>query len=419
MTDQNREVWFLTSELEGERASSFRQERWCRVFLDAGAKLRIFNLRGAFSHSDVVCANVEDLLKFRSEGLSRYRGPQTSVREGFVVRVLRSIKHLMLVDLFLPNIFKLYLELNNLLSKRNEPVVLMASSPPFSVAVVGFFIKCRYPAKVIFAVDMRDAWALHMALGGIKPLKRAIERRVLLGADRVTTVSKGLADEFNHEYGVDVGIMYNVATHYLDVPRPKQILLNEINSEIDPSRIVLVYTGSTPEHFYDVAAIVSAVKRLRSEHPNLAQRLQLVFLGACEEVRREARSQGVSGSDIIFVSHLPHAMARSVQVSADALIFLAYHGPDNMGVVSTKLFEYLCLGKPIIPFDLHEGSDVDLLLHRYCGVSINVHGESEIFAQLITIATEGVKSLPFLDDTNRVRELLEDYRHHAATLLST
>ena len=58
------EVWFLTSELEGERASSFRQERWCRIFLEAGAALRIFNLRGAFDHSDSRVANVEEMLAF-------------------------------------------------------------------------------------------------------------------------------------------------------------------------------------------------------------------------------------------------------------------------------------------------------------------------------------------------------------------
>lgn len=418
MTRRLREAWFLTSELESERASSFRQERWCRIFLEAGATLRIFNLRGAFDHSDAICADAEALAAFRREGLARYRGPQASVREGLHVRALRRLKHLLLADLYLPNVIKLYRRLDELLGARSEPVVLMASSPPFSVAVVGALIKRRHPDKVVFAVDMRDAWALHNALGGIKAIKRAIERRVLRRADRVTTVSKGLADEFQAHYGVEVGVMYNVATHYLDVPPAPRIDLREVNPQIDPARAVLVYTGSTPEHHYDLAAIVGAVARLQREQPALAQRLQLVFVGACDEVRREAQAQGVSAPEIVFVSHLPHATARSVQASATALLFLAHHGPNNLGVVSTKLFEYLCLGQPVLPLDLCEGSDVDVLLRRYCGASINAHGEQAIAALLAGVAEQGPAVLPRLGDVQRVRELLEDYRRHAEDLLA-
>ena len=419
MTRRLREAWFLTSELESERASSFRQERWCRIFLEAGATLRIFNMRGAFDHSDAVCADTEALAAFRREGLVRYHGPQASVREGLTVRLLRRLKHLLLVDLYLPNVINLYRRLDVLLRARNEPVVLMASSPPFSVAVVGALIKRRHPGKVVFAVDMRDAWALHNALGGIKAIKRAIERRVLRRADHVTTVSKGLADEFHERYGVDVDVMYNVATHYLDVPSALRIDLREVNRAIDPTRTTLVYTGSTPEHHYDLAAIVGAVALLRRERPGLARRLQLVFVGACDEVRREAQAQGVGAPEIVFVSHLPHATVRSVQASATALLFLAHHGPNNMGVVSTKLFEYLCLGQPVVPFDLCEGSDVDLLLRRYCGASINAHGEQAIAALLARVVEQGPDELPRLGDAQRVRELQEDYRHHAAKLLST
>ncbi|MDE2427344.1 MAG: glycosyltransferase [Burkholderiales bacterium] len=412
-----KEVWFLTSELESERASSFRQERWCRIFLDAGAALRIFNLRGAFDHSDAVCTDIESLSEFRRAGVAMYRGPITSVREGMLVRIARMIKHLFLVDLYLPNVFKLYRRLNFLLKNRQEPVVLMASSPPFSVAVVGAFIKKRHPQKVVFTVDMRDAWALHTALGGIKPVKRFIERWVLNIADSVTTVSHGLADEFYERYGVKVGVMYNIATHYLNAPPPDLIDMKDVCAEIDPCKTTLVYTGSTPENFYDVASIVRAFKNLKRVTPHLADRLQFVFVGACEPVQREAVGNSVSASDMVFVPHLPQSVARSLQASASALIFLAYHGPKNMGVVSTKLFEYLCLGQPIAPFDLWEDSDVDILLRRYCGRSINVHDEQDITRLLAKIAEDGVGVLPKLTEVNRVHELVDDYHIHAQNLL--
>jgi len=410
------DCWFLTSELEGERASSFRQERWCRIFLETGARLRIFNLRGAFSHSDVEVANEQQLREFRQAGIAKYTGPQASVREGMGVRITRRIKHLLLIDLYLPNVIKVLWHVHGLLKARQEPVVLMASSPPFSVAVVGAILKRWHGSKVVLAVDMRDAWAHHNALGGIKGVKRAIERAVLRRADHVSTVSKWLADEFQRTSGVPVDVMYNVATHYLDAPKADTIEWSAVDKAIAPQRRQLVYTGSTPEGHYDLASIVGSMALLRERHPELADRLQLVFVGACDEVRRAADPQQLDRGDIVFVGHLPHAQSRSVQATAHALLFLAHHGEGNKGVVSTKLFEYLCLGQPVLPLSLHMGSDVDELMRRYCGDSINAHTAAEMMEALARVARDGNSWLPRLAQIERVRELVDDYRHHAAHL---
>lgn len=412
------EAWFLTSELEGQRASSFRQERWCKIFLDAGARLRVFNLRGAFHHGDEQIDSHAALQAFRKNALAQYTGPQASVREGLAVRLMRRIKHLLLADLYLPSVIKLLLHTNRLLRERRERVVIMASSPPFSVAVVGALLKRWHGDKVVLAIDMRDAWALHNALGGIKPLKRLIERLALRRADHVTTVSYGLAEEFEQWYGVKVGVMYNVATHYLDVPPAETIDLTTVSADIDASRKQLVYTGSTPEGHYDLTTIVGAARELRARNPQAADTLQFVFVGACDEVRREAIRQGVQGGDIVFIKHLPHDVARSVQASAYALLFLAHFGPNNAGVVSTKLFEYLCLGQPVLPLSLHKGSDVDRLLRRYCGgISVNAHSVEQMCSALVDIAQNGVRDLPTIENTQQVRELLTDYENHARLLL--
>lgn len=411
------EVWFLTSELESERAGSFRQERWSYLFLNAGASVRIFNLRGAFGYSDIVCKDVASFRKFRANAIKLYRGPRTSVREGLLVKFLRKIKHYSLADLYLPNVFRVYKHLEFLLRNQNKPVVLMASSPPFSVALISALIKKKYPDKVILSIDMRDAWALHTALGGFKFIKRIIERSVLKRADYVTTVSRGLSEEFNATYDINVLVMYNVATHYLDTPKPSPIKLDEIISGVDLNRRILIYTGSAPENFYDVESIVKALYRI-NKNVDLANRLQFIFAGACETVQRAAESLNISDNDILFIPHLPRPIARSLQVSGSALIFLAFNGPKNMGVVSTKIFEYLYLGQPIIPFGLCHDSDVDFLLKHYCGSSINVIGEDEIYDLLVKVITEGVDFLPRLSDPTKVNELLEDYICHVKKLLN-
>ncbi len=411
-----KEVWCLTSELEGERASSFRQERWCNIFLDMGASVRILNIQGAARLTHIHCQDHAQFKQFRREVLARVR-PAASVREGWLAWALRRIKHLLLIDLYLPNVFKLILTGHRLLKVHPGPVVVMASSPPFSVAVAGAVLKSLHREKVIFAVDMRDAWAMHNALGGVRAWKRAIEGAVLRRADFVSTVSVGLADEFKAQYGVAVGVMYNVASHYFDAAPAARIDLCTVHPHIQAGRIKLVYTGSTPEGHYDTGAIVGAMLALRQHQPELADRVQLIFVGACDEVKSEALRLQVPEGDLVFVGHVAHALAKSIQASADALLFLAHFGPNNMGVVSTKLFEYLCLGQPVLPLCLHHGSDVDILLRRYAGSSINTHTAEEIAASLARLTTEGLAVLPRMADIQRARELLDVYRDHARRLL--
>jgi glycosyltransferase involved in cell wall biosynthesis len=411
------EVWFLTSELEGDRASSFRQERWCRVFLDVGTTIAVFNVRGAFNVSEYSFATLNDFRAFREQAMAN--APlMASVREGVAVRLIRRIKHIFLIDLYLPNVIRLLIRTMNRLRQTPGHVTIMASSPPFSVAVVGALLKAVFRGKITLVVDMRDAWALHPALGGVRMIKRIVEGVVLKKADYLATVSFGLADEFEVCYGIRTRVMYNVATHYLDTKPAATIDLTSVAPAISQQRLRLVYTGSTPEGHYDVSSIVGGMALLRRKFPSLADRVQLIFVGACDEIRREALRQRIGNDDLVFVGHVPHSTVRSIQASADALMFLAHYGPNNCGVVSTKLFEYLCLGKPLIPFSLHANSDVDRLLVRYCEHTVRAHTPEEIAITLAAVARDGVDQLPRLEKVDRVRELIRDYNSFAREVIS-
>lgn len=414
--DKSRpEVWFLTSEIEGERAGSFRQERWARVFLDAGAVIRVFNVQGATGLTDRTFGSREEFDAFRSECRATAR-PAASVREGWYVGIVRSLKHLLLADFYLPNILKLVVAGRAGLDDGRS-VVIFSSSPPFPLAAAGYFLKRLYPKQVRLAIDMRDAWALHTSLGGVRPIKRAIERTVLRAADFVSTVSFGLAREFRDRYGVQVEVLYNVATHYFEPPHPGAMDWLALNPALAPERRRFVYTGSTPAGFYDLRAIADGVVALRRSCPDVADQIQLVFVGACQEMRHEAEEAGVTDDDIVFVPHVPHKTATAIQQAADALLFLAYDGEDNKGVVSTKFFEYLALKKPVLPLGLRYGSDVDQLLESLCGVSFRILTADDVSAILGRLANDGTTALPVLTSDKDLIPLFAAYQTYAKQVL--
>ncbi|NWJ41645.1 MAG: hypothetical protein HXX12_11835 [Geothrix sp.] len=416
-TEPGRKVWFFTSELENERAGSFRQERWGKVFLGLGAEIAIFNVMGSLHLTVARFEDEASFLAFRAEALTR--APlMASVREGLAVKLLRRIKHLALVDFYLPNILLLFFKALTRLLRSRDRVLILCSSPPFALAFVGFLLKVLLPSRVQLVVDMRDAWALHPALGGIKGLKRAIEGAVLRRADHVSTVSHGLRQEFETAYGIQVEVLYNVATHYFQGERAT-LDLTELDPRIRPGAVKLVYTGSTPEGFYDLATIVGGVADFLAEHPEVSETLQLIFVGACQELALEvARSGRPLGDAVVLVPHVSHARAKAIQNSADALTFLAFPGQGNKGVVSAKFFEYLAQGKPIFPLSVVAGSDVDQLLERYAGGTCRLLTREEIARQLYQVAIHGVRVLPRCQDGDRLKDLLNDYVRFATSLVS-
>lgn len=370
---------------------------------------------GAFRLTEATFESAEDFAIFRRRAVAHFR-PMASIREGLVTQLLRGIKHLFMVDLYYPNILMLLWRTRARLARHEGRVVIMSSSPPFSLALVGALLKCIYPTRVVLAIDMRDPWTLHKSLGGIRPLKRWIENKVLHQADALSTVSYGLRDQFVRTHQVSLEVFFNVASHYFDRTAPDPVDWQALNPAIAPGRIKLVYTGSTPVGYYDLTSLVRAVRDLRQTAPAAADRLQLVFVGACAEMKQECDAHGIDPGDVVFIPHVAHQTARAIQQNADVLLFLTYLGE---GAVSTKIFEYLALGRPIFPISAPHDKDADRLLRTYCGRSLNLHAAGEIRDALFGLAgVGGVESLPRTIEPDALRRLLDDYSDYAARLLS-
>jgi Glycosyl transferase 4-like domain len=407
----SKEVWLFFSELEGQRASSFRQQRYCELLLDAGQRVTLCALRGALSWSRKPIPSRAALAELRDAALHN-SSHSASIREGLVVKVLRRIKHFLLADLFYPSVIGLTLASIAALRKQEQGVVILASSPPFSLVLAAALCKTLFPNKVTLLVDMRDAWALHTGLPGFKPMKRLLESWAIRRSDHLTTVSQGLADEFEAHYGRRAEVLYNVASHYFGLKAPSAPDWSRYPGGAGAGALRLIYTGSTPEGFYDLAALVEAAARAGKVLQESKPRARLVFVGACEEMRIAVRTGSADPDRFAFVSHVPHLEVQAIQYHADALVFLAFDGEGNKGVVSTKIFEYLSTERPIFPVGLRSGSDVDRILMRYCGQSLLARTPEEIANVLVRIDQEGPGFLPTLQNRGSMESLISDYRDY-------
>lgn len=407
-------VWLLSAEFMSQLGGGFRQQRWCEQFLDRGFAVRVYCLKGIFRVQTAEFATTAELRHARSQWLANAPS-QAGVRTGWLASVARLVKHTFLIDLILPNVLMLFFSLWRDLRCEDRRVVLLCSSPPFALAVVVGLIKSIRSRSVYFALDMRDLWSLHTAQPGLRFHKRMIERFVHSRTDLLTTVSEGLASRFRSTFGANAIVAYNVATHIVKNPTSSSGSAADIPIPgVLPGARTVVYTGSLPRGYYDLESLVKACALVARQ----VRKVQFVFIGASGDLERIVRRYRLPDGMMIFLPQLDHRRVVQIQASADALLFLGYHSSDNQGQVSIKLFEYFRAGRPILPLFIRTGSDVDLLLKRFCSASLELLSPEEVAGAIDRIDRHGCNWLPTASNLEIELELLGVYKKVSAGIIA-
>ena len=76
-----------------------------------------------------------------------------------------------------------------------------------------------------------------------------------------------------------------------------------------------------------------------------------------------AESCGIS-EYFSYAGFLPREEVLKMQYDADALLFLEYNNPEVKGVLTGKIFEYICLGREIWAIGIESDSSVGSLINE-------------------------------------------------------
>ena len=385
-------VWLLSADIMSQLGGGFRQQRWCEYILAREQSIRLFHVAGPFAVRWTDVHTVEELRDRRKQWIAA-APPRAGVRDSRTARAGRLLKHIFMLDLFFPSIFRLIAIMNRMLRTAPPKVALLCSSPPFAMGVAGWIMKALHGDRIVMALDMRDLWSLHTAFPGPKVQKRLVERWVIGGADIFTTVAPALASRFAARFGRTPEVVYNVATQAVAVPAGRPPFSWQAHApEGDADSVKIVYTGSIPEGFYDIDGFLEAVALFHAEHPQAA--IQFVFVGAGGEVAARLARYAIPPRMIVFIAQVSHAEVARIQQAADVLLFIGYKADDNQGQVSIKLFEYFRRGKPILAVHIRKDSDVDFLIDLYCGKNVNLLDVRTLSAMLARLAERDFAVLP-------------------------
>lgn len=399
-----RNFWIIATEIEGDRAGSFRQERWVKVFLENGYKVNIitYSFRGKLKILNF--ATLEAFLVFRHKVLKNTNS-RSGVRQGSFASLSRKIKHAFFLDFFNIGMIRTYFQVRKQLFMPGD--VVMASSPPITSAFIIYLIKLEF--KYLFSIiDMRDAWALHPQVGGNVYIKKWLEGIFLKSSNINLTVSEWLSDEFSNTYNLsNFHCVYNVSDYYKNnnLEKASKSDWKKYSINVPDGSKVITYTGSLPRGHFDLENFVTGVRRASKSEDF---QYFFIFIGNCIELENLVLNDKEISRYFVFMKHMKHLDVQNIQNCSDGLLFFGFDAPGNAGVVSTKIFEYLFLKKPILPINVKEVSDVMVILKRFCLDDFQLEdiNDAEKFF------TKGeLGSLPILsgDQNDFVDVLMKDY----------
>ncbi len=382
---QKKYALLILSEISGTRASCFRQEKIVRVYLKN--KLDVIVVDNSFIPAKIYeFADTESFDRFRN-GIRAIKQSPPSIREGIVVDFMRLMKHKLLLDITHPFQWVSFFITRIKLQKYMRVPVLyvVGSSPSVTTLVWARLLGKSFNAKNIL-LDFRDEWAYHPWLPpSHNKLKTRIEKW-LMKPSQTCSVSRYISNNMERRTGGKVYTVYNgpdINFRSLESVEP-----------LSSDKIVITYTGSIPPGSVNVEGAKAIVEGAIKAFPSMMFR----FIGACA-VLQDIMPPIVGR--IEYIEHMPLQEVRVKQQESSALLFMGADFPDNGGIVSAKIFEYLQTNKPVLPLFIHQNSDIHHIISSACGQCPSIFSP----ADLTELFSNGLNGLPALKNEEFIKGL--------------
>lgn len=248
---------------------------------------------------------------------------------------------------------------------RKEGIdVLFTSGPPHTVHLIGMRLKRR--TRLPWVAGFRDPWTDMFYYADldrcrlVTSLDRALERRALRSADHVVTVSRSIVRLLRAR----AEGRYEVIPNGYDEESFRCVVSKR------PERFVIAHTGNlsshqNPEGLFEALSLLIASERAFSDD------MELVFVGNVHRsilVSLENRGLRPYCRQIGYVAY-SEAVHR--MVTSALLLFVIPDCPNNEGILTGKLFDYMRARKPILGIGPPEGDAAAILRETGSGVILD------------------------------------------------
>ncbi len=293
--------------------------------------------------------------------ISKQQLPQNSLQVGNNVPFFIKLAFWLRINLVFPDIRRIW---NKYAYKSaleeiqtNKYDIILTTGPPHSTHLVGLKLTQKIPVKWI--TDFRDPWTKIHYLQMVKQnllvryLNERLENKVVNNADMNLIISKTISDTLP---GGNKKILYNGYD-------PADF--NNLSFQnIDKNNLFRVkYVGRIIKG-YPVEQVLGWLNEMISE--KMIKSMEISFIGSCAE-----GSYNYPLLNIRYTEFLTHQQALQEMIDSEILLLFIGDWPDNKGVLTTKIFEYLATGNFIIGVGPVDGEAAQILKDSNNGIMID------------------------------------------------
>ncbi len=256
-----------------------------------------------------------------------------------------------------------------LINKYKIDFIYSSSSPPSSAIIASAIARKK---KIIWFAEFRDPWTqnpynpkniLHTYF------ERKYEKYILKNANRIITISKTMASDFEKIHRKKTLVVYN------GFDESDYKLKNKKSK-----KFTIVHTGSIYGDKRDPSKLFEAIKSLKDENYIFYNKINIQFYGSnLKKVLNPLIKKYRIEDRVSIFSKIDKDKINVIQKNSNILLLLAWNNVLAKATLTAKIFEYVGAKRPILAQGYEFGEIANFLKKYDCGKLINKPAQITIF----------------------------------------
>jgi glycosyltransferase involved in cell wall biosynthesis len=251
---------------------------------------------------------------------------------------------------------------------KNKIDAIISTGPPHSMHLIAMGLKQKF--NLPWIADFRDPWTQidfysQLKLSSFADNKhKKLEHQVLTHADKVVTISPSCGKDLEKLGNRKV----DVITNGFDTDDFTPIAIGVDSPMLEGFLFHHIGALNKDRNPYTLWKVLG---ELCEENPDLKRDLVIKFTGKTDAIAFESLKQNGILDNSQKTDYLPHSDVVKLMAQSPVLLLALNNTPNNAGVLSGKLFEYLAAKRPIFGIGLPDADAAAILKNTHAGTMVH------------------------------------------------